>query len=148
MGRSVSSPSDAIVAYYDVTEHGHAWDDENSCVNYDDYCEFQAEDDWNYFKEWMVEKVTELFPSMTPCEEWVDHELAIAENQLAYFGVSEYCGCASVWIVSKEDCYGNINPLAEAWVQKINKKFHANFGEINRIGVMSNGEAVYEKKVA
>ena len=97
----------------------------------------------------MVEKVKDLFPSMEDCEEWLDREdLAIAENQLAYFGVSEYCGSAAVWIVAKEDYYGNENPLAEAWVKKIAKKFNANFGEYNRVGVFSNGEAVYEKKVA
>ena len=51
---------------------------------------------------------------MSECEEWVDREdLAIAENGHAYFGVSEYCGCAAVWIVAKTDYYGD--PLAEAW---------------------------------
>ncbi len=149
MGRSVSTPRDAIVAYYDVTDQGYDWDDENDCVDYDNYCVFQAKDDWNHFKEWMVEKVKELFPSMSECEEWVGREdLAIAENQLAYFGVSEYCGCAAVWIVAKQDYYGNDNPLAEAWVNKISKKFHKNFGDFNRIGVLSNGGSVYEKKVA
>jgi hypothetical protein len=149
MGRSVSTPRDAIVAYYDVSEHGHGWDDENDCVDYDNYCEFQAEDDWNHFKEWMVEKVKDLFPSMTECKEWVGREdLAIAENQLAYFGVSEYCGCAAVWVVAKEDYYGNENPLAEHWVNKIAKKFHTNFGEYTRVGTFSNGESVYERKAA
>lgn len=51
-------------------------------------------------------------------------------------------------ISAKEDYYGNENPLAEAWVKRIAKKFHANFGVYNRVGVLSNGEAVYEKKVA
>ena len=45
MGRSVSTPRDAIVAYYDVSEHGHGWDEENDCVDFDNYCEFQGEDD-------------------------------------------------------------------------------------------------------
>ncbi|MDA8882893.1 hypothetical protein N9I00_00640 [bacterium] len=150
MGRSVSTPRDAIVAYYDVSEHGYGWDEENNCVDFDNFDEYLVGDDWDHFKEWMVEKVKELFPSMSECEEWVDREeLAIAENQLAYFGVSEYCGCAAVWIVAKKGYYGDdVSPLAEAWVSKIAKKFHANFGEMEQIGVFSNGEAVYEKKSA
>ena len=34
MGRSVST-RDAIAAYYDVSEHGYGWDEENNCVDYD-----------------------------------------------------------------------------------------------------------------
>lgn len=149
MGRSVSTPRDAIVAYYDVSEQGYGWDDENDCIDFGNFCEFQAQDDWEWFKEGMIERVKELFPSMSECEEWVGREdLAIAENGHAYFGVSEYCGCAAVWIVAKEDYYGNESALAQAWVNKIAKKFHANFGEYNRIGVFSNGESIYEKKAA
>ena len=149
MGRSVSTPSNAIVAYYDVSDFGHTYDDENDCIDYDSYCEWQAQDDWGYFKEGMIDQVKELFPSMSECEEWIGREdLAIAENQLAYFGVSEYCGVASVWIVAKEDQYGNDNPLAEAWVNKISDKFHKNFGDYARVGTFSNGESVYMKKAA
>jgi len=157
MGRSVSTPRDAIVAYYDVSEHGYDWNEENDCVDFDNFNEFRAGDDWDFFKECMIEKVLELFPSMEECSVWTDRQpnwlnredLAIAENQLAYFGVSEYCGCAAVWIVAKKGYYGDdVNPLAEAWVSTISKKFHENFGEYDQVGVFSNGEAIYEKKVA
>ena len=149
MGRSVSTPRDAIVSYYDVSEQGYGWDEENNCVDYDRYCEWQAEDEWGFFKECMVEKVKKLFPSMSECEEWLDREdLAIAENGHAYFGVSEYCGCAAVWIVAKTDYYGDEQPLAEAWVKRVAAKFDANFGDYRKIGTFSNGESVYEQKKA
>ena len=86
---------------------------------------------------------------MSECEEWLDREdLAIAENGHAYFGVSEYCGCAAVWIVAKTDYYGDEHPLAEAWVKRVAAKFDANFGDYRKIGTFSNGEAVYEQKKA
>ena len=149
MGRSVSTPVDAIVEYYDVSEFGHAWDEEKDCVDFDTYDTFQAECDWDSFKGGILEEVKRHFPSMSECEKWLGREdLAIAENGHAYFGVSEYCGVAAVWIVAKDDGDPNHIQLAESWVNKISKKFHRYFGQMKRIGVFSNGEAVYERKVA
>ena len=144
MGRSVSTPADAIVTYYDVSEFGYAWDEENDCVDFNNWDTFHAQDHWECFKDGLLEELKRHFPSMSECEKWLGREdLAIAENGHAYFGVSEYCCIAAVWIVAKDN-----GQLAESWVAKISKKFHECFGEYKRVGGFSNGESVYRRKIA
>lgn len=102
MSRTVSTPASALcVAYQDVSEH--------------DYDSFQ------WWLEGEAEAAKSLWPSFGDCDKWLDREdHAILENSLCYFGVSEYCGLAALWLVPKEyptnggfasDAY--ILPLAE-----------------------------------
>ena len=90
-----------------------------------------------------------LFPSVNSCDEWLGNEdHVLAENRLARFGMSEYCGLLSYWIVPKENgCYSDeqIEPLAKRWIASIADKFVAAFGEMTKIGSMSNGEGVYRR---
>jgi hypothetical protein len=128
MGRSVSYPRDAVVTFGT----------------------FEGEDEWDWrdlISDFRSE-VKRLFPSATNCDEWIgggrseDH--AVMENGHAYFGVSEYCGMVSYWVVAKPDYYGDISPLAEAWIAKIAPRFTNSFGTLRKVGVFSNGGGVYE----
>lgn len=90
-----------------------------------------------------------LFPSVEPADDWIDREdHVLAENRLARFGMSEYCGLVAYWIVPRESGYyadDQIGPLAERWVKSIADKFVAAFGELSKVGSMSNGEGVYRR---
>lgn len=132
MGRSVSTPSEArVVCYRNVSE-------------------FDGQIDWEVFVEDIQETARFEWPSFDDCDEWLgDEDKAIVENSLCYIGVSEYCGCAAIWIASKEDQirdagYPEAN-LCESFIERIRPKFEKRFGEYVRVGVMSNGCAVYEK---
>jgi len=131
MGRSVSYASGAVaVAYVDVSE-------------YEAY-------DWEFFIEDVQERVKSLWKSFDNCDEWLGQEdCAIVSNSHAYIGVSEYCGLASIWLVPREDVhdvYGNYAPqLADNFCAQIRAKFLRNFGELERLGTMSNGVGVFRK---
>ncbi len=93
-----------------------------------------------------------LFPSTYDVDEWIGNEdHVLAENKLARFGISEYCGLVSYWIVPKEtphewDYYGPfVAPLAKRWIASIADKFVAAFGELSQVGTMSNGGGVYRR---
>ena len=134
MGRSVSTPREArVVCYRDVSEF--------------------EEHDWEWFVESLQETVRFEWPSFDECDKWLDREdHAIAENRLCYVGVSQYCGCAAIWIASKkEDLLGSdYGPqpeanLCDAFIGKIADKFERLFGEYRRVATASNGESFYEK---
>ena len=136
MGRSVSAPSEArVVCYRDVSE-------------FDEYG-----DDWSWFVESLQETVRFEWPSFTDCDKWIGREdHALAENSLCYIGVSEYCGCAAIWIASKKEelLSSDYGPQPEAnlcdgFIEKIRPKFEKRFGEFVKVATFSNGEAVYEK---
>lgn len=163
MGRSVSTPSKAhFTAYEDFhneeCEHCNGTGKDGSCETCDREhdCEECSGTGWieaiHEFK-WDViepyqERLKELFPSLTECDEWIGREdHAVMENNLAYFGVSEYCGTVAYWAVPKEDDYYNpgLVGLASRWLDSVANKFHNAFGSMQRIGVMSNGCAVYQR---
>ena len=122
MGRSVSVPTNAhTVCYRDVTT-------------------FEFHEDWYEFVDDIRREARQRWPSMTACDVWLDREdHAILENTHAYIGVSEYCGIASVWLVSKGEA------LADAWCDKICNKFRELFKEYELIAVASNGEALFDR---
>jgi len=100
MGRSVSVPSGATVVAYQ----------RHDCENFDEFDQFrQAYRDW----------VLEAFPSTWASSRSFGREdTAVAENRLAAFGLSEYCGLVALWIVPDDD-----TALGPAWVEKIAPKF-------------------------
>lgn len=162
MGRSVSTPTHAtLIAYADF--HGEECETCNgsgkdgtceSCDRPHDcedcggsgWIEAITEFDWDVIEPYQ-DFLKEMFPSLSPCDEWLGREdHAVMENNLAYFGVSEYCGTVAYWAVPKEDDYNaGLTALAERWLDNISAKFHGAFGTMSRIGVMSNGEAVYQR---
>ena len=88
MGRSVSYPSGAIVAFTVL--------------------EVEAEDDWEFEYEWLrndlCERAAKAFPSLIPHDGWRGREDRILmRNAYADFGVSVYGGLVAVWIVERDD---------------------------------------------
>ena len=90
MGRSVSRPMDAIVVCYrDVSEITESYE-------------------WDDFIDWVQWVARDAWPSIRNADKWLGREdHVIAENDHAMIGVSEYCGLASVWLVSKGESYLN-----------------------------------------
>jgi len=133
MGRSVSYASYSVaVAYVDVSEY--------------------EEHAWQWFIESVQERAKNHWRSFENCSEWLGREdRAILSNSHAYIGVSEYCGLASIWLVAREDvcdAYGNYAPqLADNFCNQIRAKFLREFGELERMGTMSNGVGVFRKAV-
>lgn len=133
MGRSVSYASGSVAVAYRTHD---------------------CEEDFDF--QWYIEDLQEsgraAFPSMQACDVWIDREdRAILENNLAYIGISEYCGLVSVWLLPKEFTGGydddarNAN-LAAAWCAKVKPKFMAMFGELRKVGQFSNGEVLFERR--
>lgn len=106
--------------------------------------------DWEQQIEDFQSHLKSLFPSVEPADSWIDNEdHVLAENKLACFGMSEYCGLVSYWIVPRgRHSWGDdmqTTPLAERWIASIADKFVAAFGELSKVGSMSNGEGVYRR---
>lgn len=107
--------------------------------------------DFDLFLEDVRERACDLWPSFCPCDTWLGREdHAIAENGLGYIGVSEYCGVASIWFAPKPNDWNysetrNREALATGFAKRIAPTFYATFGTLRRIGVVSNGEAIYER---
>lgn len=141
MGRSVSTPRNAVLVAFDDWFDGEYEDDETGETRYRNPEDF----DWDDYKYGLIERAQELWPSLKPCERWVGREdLAILENNLAYFGVSEYCGLAAVWMVPKD--HDDVVNLSTNWCNRARAKFDASFGSLYKLGTMSNGEGVYQRK--
>ena len=140
MGRSVSYPSGAIVAFTVL--------------------EVEAEDDWEFEYEWLrndlCERAAKAFPSLIPHDGWRGREDRILmRNAYADFGVSVYGGLVAVWIVERDDrAYWDADwrtarsPRAQRWLSQIASRFDAVFGDYDCLGHMSNGEGVYTKRAA
>lgn len=131
MGRSVSYPTDATTVLFVQEEDP------------DDV--FFFEDALEDFKSLM----TEYFKSLGETDVWVGREdHAVLENNLAYFGISEYCGMLSLWVLPKE----NFINLSVNWTNQIADKFKKavknSFGEVYvKVGRFSDGTSLYEKDV-
>jgi hypothetical protein len=135
MGRSVSTPSEArVVCYRDVIDL----------------------DEWGFddLKEAVQESCKSQWPSFADCDKWIENEdHALVENDLCYVGISEYCGCAAIWISSKKEDLLNSGysddtsraNLCDPFIDRIEKKFREFFGELVKVGTGSNGIAFYEK---
>lgn len=155
MGRSVSYATGSQVVTYSYMEDekcdecgGTGAMDGEDC----EYCEdgFLVDNDgWRF--EQLVEDfrshLKELFPSVEPADEWIGREdHVLAKNKLAKFGMSEYCGLVSYWIVRNDD-WPYDSDVSEAfskrWIASIEDKFVKAFGELTKIGSFSNGEGVY-----
>lgn len=131
MGRSVSYPRNAVVAY--------------STFENDPYWDQQGE--WEDLVECFQMTVADLWPSAEEANKWLGREdHAVMANRHAWFGVSEYCGLVAFWVVAKEDT--GHEPLSERWVAQIAERFTSTFSTLNRLGTFSNGEGVFERIAA
>lgn len=155
MGRSVSYPSNVrAVCFRDVSSFGYVEDEDSGELELD---VIQAQDDWEFFVEGIADEAKRRWPSLQGSDSWLDREdRVLLENDYAYIGVSEYCGLAAIWLVSRGDelrgsCYGDdvrLANLADNWTNMIAPRFEAAFGELVKIGVFSSGEAVYQRRAS
>jgi hypothetical protein len=135
MGRSVSYPNDNAAVCFTTFEP----EDTTGETTFE----------WEWFVENIQVKAQSAWPSMEPCDKWLDREdHAILENAHAYIGVSEYCGVVSIWLVSKADemcCYPSEAALADGWCTRVSNNFKAVFTDLELIGRASNGEAFFQR---
>jgi hypothetical protein len=151
MGRSVSYPSEATVVTFsnpeydcEACEGDEPMPDCAACHGYG--TRSMDSDDFDMLIDDFRDHLRFLFPSVQSADDWIGREdHVLAENQLARFGMSEYCGLVAYWIVPREDSYGEENNFARAWIKQIADKFVAAFGELSKVGSMSNGEGVYRR---
>lgn len=138
MGRSVSYPSGAVVAFTVM--------------------EVESDDDWEFEFEWLRddlrERAVQAFPSLTSHDGWRGREDRILmRNAFADFGVSIDGGVVAVWIAERDDGgYWDVEwrtarlPRAQHWLEQIAKRFDCLFGDYDCLGRFSNGEAIYRKR--
>lgn len=125
MGRSVSYPYNAAAVTF---EH------------LDIYDELDWEDALYDYRE----TLRNIFPSVTLCGRWIGREdHVVAENGHAEFGISEYGGLVSYWMVAKDD--GDNPGLSEAWARNSAATFEAHTGSLRKVGSFSNGGGVYAR---
>jgi hypothetical protein len=152
MGRSVSYPRGAIVAYAptpcDDDYCARCVDAVADCeCEPDDQMHIESQTDWDWLKDGLRMRAKALFPSLWEADDWrgrEDHTLA--RNSLVDFGVSEYCGLMAVWIAPRTDLENaGSKYLAARWMAQVTPKFLAEFGEYARLGGLSDGTSVYQK---
>ncbi|WP_176598788.1 hypothetical protein [Sphingobium sp. 15-1] len=146
MGRSVSYPSGAHVAYAQWDAGWIADDDDPASGHVD---ELVAQDDWQFIVEDFREQILVHYPSAWIANGWIGREdRTVAMNRYATFGISEYCGCIAYWVVLREDIDADHQGLAERWFDRIAAKFEQRFATLVRLGTFSNGEAIYRRIAA
>lgn len=133
MGRSVSIVRNSYgVAYYDLSD----WHE-------DDY------DNWDDFKLMLIEQLQAKYPSLEVVEDsWDSNEVKLlVQNSQVYICISEYCGLASLSIAPLRNfnTAGEEN-LAIAATERMAVWLMNNMGELTRVGGMSDGTSVFEKK--
>ena len=140
MGRSVSYPAGAVVAFAAL--------------------EVENPDAWEFEFDWLVDdlgcRATAAFPSLRDCDGWRGREDRILmRNAFSDFGVSTYCGLVAIWIVEREDAaYLDADwrtarsPRARRWLSQITPRFDALFGEFDIVGRFSNGETIFRRRQA
>jgi hypothetical protein len=154
MGRSVSYANDSLlVAYAEWWQPDPAYiADERVDLEEPDYYPEPDQDEFQWWADWVQETACTYWPSFAPIEQWLDREdKAIAENDLGYIGVSEYCGVASVWFTPKPNSWEysdthNREQLARGFAVKIAARFYATFATLDRIGGFSDGTSYYHRK--
>lgn len=130
MGRSVSYPADAIVAFTTF-----------DCEDPDD-----ASFEWDWFVDDLRDRLSAVSSTFRHQDTWIGREdHVLASNGHAHFGVSEYCGLVSVWLVARDDLEPRQEALAARWLEQVRDRFVATYGTLRKLGTMSNGEGVYER---
>lgn len=156
MGRSVSYPCDTLILTFATYETGETVTQE--MIDDGIYAADQL-GDWieneNAFDDMLedlIETCKSEWPSLSEDEKWIGREdHAVLSNGLVRVGISEYCGLLSYWVVARDDVtdqYGyerDMTPLAARWASQIEAKFVQYFGNLRKMGNMSNGEGVYQR---
>lgn len=150
MGRSVSYPSGAHVAYSDWEAGWVSHDPETDEPLEEGYWdEDQAHFDWECIVDNFKHTIKVLFPSTWEIDKWVGREdRALMANNYCYFGISEYCGCIAYWVVLRDDLGWTEGGRAEHWFKQIEHSFEKAFATMYRIGGFSDGTSVYNRIAA
>lgn len=139
MGRSVSYPAGAQVAFIPLEADDNTWD-------------------WEYdaLVEDIRTQVRTAFPSFDPVECWRDREdRVLMRNTFADIGISTYGGIAAIWMIERCDQtyayareWGQTSALARGWLSRAAPRFNALFARLELVGRCSNGEAIYQLPAA
>lgn len=105
----------------------------------------EMEEDWDDFIENLQYIFQNKFKSLSKCDRWIQHEgHIILENTHADIGISDFCGCVSVWCISHDG-----ENLSENWCVEIKKsvskmllKMFPNEMMVS-LGRCSNGEQIF-----
>lgn len=136
MGRSVSYPNGAVVAFRTLDD---------------------TDDDQEWAYECLVDEIVDTariaFPSLEPFAGWRGREDRILlRNAFADCGISTYCGLAAIWLAERDDnryweadCRCPRTGRARHWIAQAGPRFVALFGELRMVGRFSNGEAIFER---
>lgn len=136
MGRSVSYPNGAVVAFRTFDDTGY-------------------DQEWAY--ECLVDEIVDTartaFPSLERFEGWRGREDRILlRNAFADCGMSTYCGLAAIWLAERDDNrYWEADyrrprtGRARHWIALTAPRFMTLFGELRMIGRFSNGKAIFER---
>lgn len=161
MGRSVSYATGSRVITFAHLEDEECWDCEGTgeanddgeptapCTRCDASGKIQPDSDsYDTLLDDFRDHLHYLFPSTVSEDKWLgDEDHVLASNRHALFGMSEYCGLVSYWIVPQEwDGYApDTTALSLRWIDQIADKFVAAFGELSKVGTASNGESFYRQ---
>lgn len=167
MGRGVMTHPDAEATVYRHLENYHSY-----CMECDtDNCEYEAEcpecgadmfdydgdvarDEFQYLVDDVRREFRNRLPSMMSCDRWATgcgamNELhCIVANELCDVYISEYCGMVAISVVPTgyDDCDGNTHGLAVHWCATHASDVLDQFSEYSRLGTMSNGEQVFQRR--
>lgn len=128
------------------------------CGEHEDGTHYQFDaayqDEFDWLMGQLKDDVLAAFDSAREDDTWLDREdHAIASNRFVWFGVSEYCGVVALWMAPKEAPYDSPRSwesLRDKWMAQAEPKFRKLAESVlpnpmRRLGVMSNGEAVYQR---
>lgn len=144
MGRSVSYPSGAVVAFTALD----AGDPDAPDI------------DWEFEYDWLRDdlrsRAAAAFPSLTDHDGWRGREdRVLMRNAYADFGFSMYGSLVAVLIAERDDAgywdaeWRTARSLrAQRWLSQIAPLFDKLFGDYDCLGHMSNGEGVYQNRAA
>ena len=136
MGRSVSYPTGAVVAFR-LLDDGE--DDDADLV-------------YKNLVDEVVDTMKSAFPSFEIFDGWRGREDRILlRNAFADCGISTYCGLAAIWLACRDDAlfWEADSPCPRAvrarhWIAQVGPHFERLFGELKMVGCFSNGEAIFE----
>ncbi len=138
MGRSVSTPSNAVAVMYVHLDYDDNW--------------LTAHDEFSDDVENLRAAVREHL-EMHDSNVWLDREnRVILHDEYGQVGISEYCGLIAIWAVPSESDDELASAFEHAnWIDGIEAILESAtrdaFGDniLRKVGTFSNGESVYER---
>ncbi len=141
MGRGVETIGPNVLyfdANFETDDVDQCSDDENSFI-------------WEDLIENLREALSSAFSSLKEYHGGAEYpyreQAGILENYHVKIYISEYCGCGAISVTTWDSEYPE---LADSWVIQVWKKMTKIIGEhvdlLTKLGTMSNGVSVFEKR--